>query len=90
MKPGIVPGAENGGNIALTVLYDDNYCMNSPNPGKIDFAALGQETCEQLWGGIIQACETDPSWSNNDPKNQGLGGVAGMFCGLWSVNGQPA
>ena len=90
MKAGIAPGAENGGNIALSVIYDDNYCMNSPNPGKIDFAALGQSQCEMLWGQITEGCETDPTWTNNDSQYEGMGGVAGMFCGLFGVTGQPA
>ncbi|KAL9051522.1 MAG: hypothetical protein Q9162_005951 [Coniocarpon cinnabarinum] len=89
-KPGIASGAEKDGNIAITVLYSDQYCLNSPNPGKIDFAALGQRDCEKQWTEIVQACSTDPGWQNNDPRFEGLGGMAGDFCGLWGVRGQLA
>ena len=90
VNPGIVPGAEDGGNIALDVLYDGDYCLNTETPNEIDFGQMGQEGCEQAFGGINTACGEDPTWSGYNADNSGFGGVAGQLCGLWSVYGQPA
>ena len=58
VQPGIVPGAEEGGNIALTVLFSAGHCANSPTPDSVDFERMGQQTCEQFFGQINQLCKS--------------------------------
>ncbi len=57
-RPGIQPGAaENGGELALTVMFDVDSC--EPNTAakdqKIDFNSLGQQGCEMALFTLINA-----------------------------------
>ena len=63
--------------------------MNSETPGKIDFAALGQQQCELEFGGLDQTCSQDPSSQGYNEDYPALGAVAGDLCGEWSIFGQP-
>lgn len=91
MKVGTAPGAQNGGNIALTVLFDSDFTLNCAGASSIDFVAMGQSACEQAFNGIAQECEYgSTSWPGYDASYPSFGGVAGAECGLWSVYGQSA
>ena len=89
MKAGTTPGAEDGGNIAISILFDGDYCANSATPDSIDFAKMGQETCEQAFGQVNEGCSEDESWDGYDKDKSGFGGVAGALCGIWGIAGVP-
>ena len=93
-KPGSVPGgAEDGGQIALTVLFYANSC----DPGtaaedqKVDFAVMGQDACYQnLYSTLAEFCSQDPTWTDYDPDYSLEGGVWAGSCAMWSMEGLPA
>lgn len=48
---------------------------------KVDFAAMGQDTCYyDLYGARAQVCSQDPSWSVFDPRNALEGGMWSTGC----------
>ena len=85
--------AENGGFIALTVLFDAAYCDpgTSSEDQKLDFKAFGQDQCEQyLYQELAQFCAKDSTWGDYNPDYSLEGGVYGANCALWSMEGLPS
>lgn len=89
----VANAAENGGQIALSILFDVDSCdpgTSTPNQ-QVVFATMGQQTCEQnLYGVLAQVCAQDNTWGDYNPQYTLEGGVYAGSCALWSMSGLPA
>ena len=88
--PGILKGkAENGGQMSLTVMYFKNSCPEDHSISKLDFSAMGLETCFQNFYTALEGrCSQDSTWQAYDPQWTFEGGVFGNSCGLFSISGE--
>lgn len=83
-------GAEKGGEITLNVLFDVNSCDpgTSKADQKVDFAAIGQDTCyENLYTALAQICAQDSTWGDYDADYTLEGGSWARNCAIWSMSG---
>ena len=88
--PGIQQGkTENGGSMALAVMFDQSLCSPDQSTSTLDFAAMGLDNCvENLYTNIQLVCSQDSTWVSYDPQWTLLGGTFGASCGLFSLYGQ--
>lgn len=83
-------GAEKGGEITLNILFDVNSCDpgTSTADQKVDFAAMGQDTCyENLYTALAQICAQDSTWRDYDANYTLEGGAWARNCAIWSMSG---
>lgn len=88
-KAGIVSGgAENGGDIAISVLYWPQACDSGSS--SVDFGSMSLDTCFQnFYPTIDQFCGQDSTWGQAfNPDAQLEGGMWGTGCAMWSIYGQ--
>jgi hypothetical protein len=84
--------AENGGYVALSVLFDVDSCDpgTSADDQKVDFGAMSPDDCFQyLYTTIKDFCAKDPSWQDYNKEFSVKGGTWAGKCALWSVSGLP-
>jgi hypothetical protein len=89
-KPYVVPkAAENGADMAVSILFDITACPSNKANSTVDFVKLGQTQCEEdLYGALSEVCAEDKTWSNFNPDFTMEGGVYANDCALWAINGQ--
>lgn len=86
-------GAEKGGKIGMSVLFDVASCEPGIAGAKskrqvIDFKAMGLQKChENMYKVLATMCSTNPTWPGFDSKFSLLGGAWGSDCALWSLRG---
>lgn len=89
-KPGIISGgAENNGDIAISVAFWDVACDKGKS--SIDFGSMSLQECyDNFYTTIDQFCAQDSTWGKEfNPDAQLEGGLWGNQCGMWSLAGQP-
>ncbi|KAL9106503.1 MAG: hypothetical protein Q9227_008482 [Pyrenula ochraceoflavens] len=90
-KSGIQPdAAENGGDAALSVLFDIKACPTDKKTTSIDFSTYDQTKCvENFYGIFNQICVIDSTWGSYDKDYTLMGGVFLNDCAMWGLVGQP-
>lgn len=62
-------GAEKGGKISLSILFDVNSCDPGTSTAhqKVDFATMGEDKCYQsLYEPMAIVCSQDSTWGDYD------------------------
>lgn len=81
--------ADGGGNITVSVMFDDYFCPKDKSMSAVDFTKLSAAACKQNFFGYVKdGCSEDSSFQHFDSSLTLEGGMMGVECGLWSVYGQ--
>lgn len=86
-------GAEKGGKISLSILFDVDSCDpgTSTADQKVDFAAMGQDKFYQsLYEPMATGCAQDSTWGDYDANYTLEGGARAVNCAIWSMSGLAA
>ena len=89
-KPGLIhDAAENGGDLAFSVLFDIKGCPPDKKTTNIDFGAMDSKECfDNFYTYFSQVCVIDSTWGSYNKDYTLMGGTWLNDCGMWGMTGQ--
>lgn len=79
--------AEDGGAVALTVLYFKQSCPQDESTDVFEFSGNEEKCVENFYDMLEMACTMDSTWNDYNEDYTMLGGVYGADCGLFAISG---